>query len=265
MVIVDTHCHVSPYWYEPVETLLYQMTTNGVDKAVLIQMSQVRIYDNSYLIECLRRFPGRFSAVAVVDTDRPDAPERLEEWVQQGIEGIRLRSTLRSPGRDPLAIWRKAAELGIVVSSQGTVEEFASPAFEDVLKELPNLNIIIEHLGGGGQDTKPPHNRYRRVLALAKYPNIFMKVPGLGEMCPRPMPLRKPFPFENVPPLIEMALEAFGARRLMWGSNFPPVAGRGEGYRNALRLPMEHVQFKSPEDQEWIFGKTATTLFRFGE
>jgi len=51
MVVVDTHCHVSPYWYEPVETLLYQMTTNGVDKAVLIQMGQVRIYDNAYLVE----------------------------------------------------------------------------------------------------------------------------------------------------------------------------------------------------------------------
>ena len=61
MVVVDTHCHVSPYWYEPVETLLYQMNSNGVDKAVLIQMGGD--YDNSYLIECVRRFPGRFSAV----------------------------------------------------------------------------------------------------------------------------------------------------------------------------------------------------------
>jgi L-fuconolactonase len=265
MVVVDTHCHVSAHWYEPVETLLYQMTTNRVDKAVLIQISNVRTYDNSYLIECLRRFPGRFSAVAVVDTDRPDAPERLEEWVKQGIEGIRLRSTLRSPGSDPLAIWRKAAELGIAVSSQGTVDEFSSQEFEDVIKELPNLNIIIEHLGGGGQDTKPPHNRYRRVLALAQYPNTFMKVPGLGEISQRFVPFRTPFPFENVPPLIEMAIDAFGARRLMWGSNFPPVAGRGEGYRNSLRLPMEHVQFKSEQDKEWIFGGTAATLFRFGE
>ena len=40
MVIVDTHCHVSPYWYEPVETLLHQMNSNGVDKAVLIQLGQ---------------------------------------------------------------------------------------------------------------------------------------------------------------------------------------------------------------------------------
>ena len=263
MVVVDTHCHASPYWYEPVETLLDQMHRNEVDKATLVQIGGE--YDNSYLIECMRRFPGRFSAVALVDTDRPDAPKRLEDWVKQGVEGLRLRPIARSPGRDPLAIWRQAAELGVVISAQGSaVEEFASPEFEAVIKEFPNLNIIIEHLGGGGQDTKPPHNRYRKVLALAQYPNTFMKVPGFGEMCPRPNPIRKPSPFENVPPLIEMAIDAFGPRRLMWGSNFPPVAGRGEGYRNSLRLPMEHIQFKSAADKEWIFGGTAATLFRFG-
>jgi L-fuconolactonase len=248
--------------YEPVETLLDQMNRHGVAKATLVQIGGE--YDNAYLIECMRRFPGRFSVVGLVDTDRPDAPAHLEQWAAQGVEGIRLGPLARSPGRDPLAIWRKAAALGLVVSAQGSaVEAFASPEFEDVIQELPTLNIIIEHLGGGGQDTTLPHQRYRRVLALARYPNTFMKVPGFGELCPRPMPLRKPFPFEHVPPLIEMALEAFGARRLMWGSNFPPVAGRGEGYRNALRFPMEHIPFQSPADREWVFGKTATTLFRF--
>ena len=29
MVIVDTHCHASLDWYEPVETLVYQMDANG--------------------------------------------------------------------------------------------------------------------------------------------------------------------------------------------------------------------------------------------
>ena len=265
MVLVNTHCHVSPYWYEPVETLLYQMNSNGVDKAVLIQLGQVRTYDNSYLLECVRRFPGRFSAVGVVDTNSPDAGERLAEWVNQGLEGIRLRANLQSPGSDPLAIWRKAADLGIAASVQGTVAEFGSPEFEKVITELPSLKIIIEHLGGAGQDTTPPHNAYRKVLALAQYPNTFMKVPGLGEISQRFMPFRQPFPFETVPPLIEMAIDAFGTHRLMWGSDFPPVAGRREGYRNALRLPMEHVQFKSEEDKEWTFGRTATTLFRFGE
>ena len=261
MLLVDTHTHVSPYWYEPVETLLYQMATNGVDKAVLVQLGVGRTYDNSYLVECIRRFPGRFSAVAIVDTDKPDATEQLEEWVKQGVEGIRLRGTLRSPGQDPLIIWRKAAETRIVVSAVGVLKEFASLEFENVINEFPNLNFIIEHLGHGGDDTAP-YETYRRVLALAKYTNVFMKVPGLGEISKPSVPFHTST-YENVPPLIEMAVEAFGARRLMWGSDFPRVSGDLDGYRNALRLPMEHVQFKSQEDKEWIFGRTATTLFQF--
>jgi L-fuconolactonase len=263
MAVVDAHCHTSPYWYEPVESFLDQMDRIGVDKATLVAITEE--YDNSYLLDCMRRFPGRFSVVATVDISRPDAPNRLEEWVKQGVEGIRLRPNAQSPGRDPLAIWRKANELGIVVSAQGSeLRHFASPEFETVIKEFPNLTFIMEHLGGGKHDTTPPHDLYRKVLALAHYPNTFMKVSPFGEFCSRSTPFGKPFPFRNVPPLIEMAIEAFGAKRLMWGSDFPPVSGR-EGYRNSLRFLLEHVSFKGDEDKEWVFGRTADTLFRFGE
>ena len=262
MVIVDTHCHATPYWFEPIEILLDQMTRNDVDKAVLIQIRGM--YDNSYLIECMRRFPGRFSVVVIVDTERPDAPQTLERWVGEGAEGVRLSAMDRSPGSDPLAIWRKADELGVPVSCLGSVEEFASPEFESVIKQFPGLSIVIEHLGGGGNDTSPPYADYRKVLSLARYGNTLMKVPGIGELCPRPMPFRQPFPFENIPPLIEMAIDAFGPSRLMWGSDFPPVAFR-EGYRNSLRFPMEHVSFRSDNDKEWVFGKTALSLWKFGQ
>ena len=259
MLVVDTHCHASPYWFEPIEVLLDEMTRNGVDKAVLIQFRGV--FDNSYLIECIRRFPGRFSAVVIVDTAQADAPDRLQQWVNQGAEGIRLDPDERSPGRDPLAVWRKAEELGIVVSSSGTLEEFASEGFPNIIKEFPNLNIVIEHLLGvgtyfvsGRPDSTIPSELYGRVLALAKYSNTYMKVPGLGEICPRPYPFIQPMPFTDIPPLIEMAIDAFGAKRLMWGSDFPPSAAR-EGYGNTLRLPMNHVKFNSEGDKEWLFGR----------
>ena len=116
----------------------------------------------------------------------------------------------------------------------------------------------------GEDDKTPPHTSYQKALALAKYSNVFMKVPGLGEVATRAAPVKTPFPFEDAPPLIEMALDAFGARRLMWGSDFPPVAAR-EGYGNALKLPMENVNFASEDDKEWVFGKTAASLWRFGE
>ncbi len=90
-----------------------------------------------------------------------------------------------------------------------------------------------------------------------------MKVPGLGEISTRAMPVRTPFPFEDAPQYNEMASGAFGAKRPLWGSDFPPVAER-EGYGNALRLTMELVRFASEEDKEWVFGKTAASLWRFG-
>lgn len=274
MVVVDTHCHASQCWFEPVEILLDQMTRNDVDKAALIQIRGQ--YDNSYILECVRRFPGRFSAVVIVDHARPDAPQRLEEWTKQGAEGIRLTPADRSPGRDPLAIWRKAAELGVPVSSGGTLEEFASAGFEGIIKEFPSLKIIIEHLGGIGRhyitqanaslgarkDNSAPLETYKKVLALARYPNTYMKVPGLGEFCPRPTPMIQPRPFTEIPTLIEMAVEAFGPQRLMWGSDFPPVANR-EGYHNALRFPMQSVDFGGEENKEWVFGGTAATLWKF--
>ena len=82
MLIVDTHCHALPHWFEPVEVLLHQMHANGVEKALLVQVRGQ--FDNRYLIECVRRFPGQFSPIVVVDTDQPDAPHVLEQWVREG-------------------------------------------------------------------------------------------------------------------------------------------------------------------------------------
>src|SRR5215212_5476596 len=69
--IVDSHCHASECWYEPIEALLEQMARSGVDQAVLRQIAGQ--YDNSYQADCVRRFPARFASVVIVDTEQPDA------------------------------------------------------------------------------------------------------------------------------------------------------------------------------------------------
>ena len=148
MLIIDTHCHAGESWFEPIELLLHQMDANIVEKAVLVQHRGV--YDNSYLLECAGRNPGRFAVVALVDTTQSDAPSALESWAEKGAVGVRLNPTERSPGDDPLAVWRKAAELGLVVSSLGEVGQFASDEFRDLVTELPDLTIVVEHLAGAG-------------------------------------------------------------------------------------------------------------------
>ncbi len=264
MLIVDTHCHVSPVWYEPVEALLHQMDRNGVERAILVQIRGQA--DNEYQFECVGRYPDRLASVVVVDTDRTDAADELERLVERGAHGLRLWTDTRSRGDDPLLIWRKAAELGLPVTCGGDVRSFASDQFAALVEALPKLPIVVEHLGSvnNSDGEAAPHELRRKAFALARFPNVYLKIHGLGEFATRAMPARQPFPFvEPVPPLLELAYEAFGPRRMMWGSDFPPVSGR-EGYANALRFTLERFADKSEEERALIFGGTAASVFGIG-
>ena len=261
MYIVDTHCHTSPYWYEPVESLIAQMDRNGVAKAVLVQLAGQ--YDNSYQFECERRYPGRFASVVLVDARRPNAPQQLEQLAAQGARGVRLPADTRSSGADPLALWRIAAELGLPVSCSGSSEQFAADSFADVIEAFPSLPVIIEHLGGlkATSGEMPPAPLMQKIFSLARSPNVYIKIHGLGEICRRNMPVTTPFPFDPAGvSILHMAYDAFGPERMMWGSDYPPVSGR-EGYANALRLPMEEFASKPEEACRLIFGGVAAKVF----
>jgi L-fuconolactonase len=261
--IVDSHCHAALGWYEPIEVLLGQMDRNGVELAALIQINGQT--DNSYQTECVRRYPDRLRSVVLVDAARPDAPAELERLVAAGATGVRLRPDLRSPGDDPLAIWRKAAELGITVSCGGSREAFADDAFAAVFDACPTLPIVIEHLGGLKWSDVDPAGPRPRMFELARFPNAYVKIHGLGEFSQRAMPVREPFPFvEPIAPLVELAYEAFGPDRMMWGSDYPPVSMR-EGYGNALRFTLERLADKPEEERASIFGGVAARLFGFSE
>ena len=275
MIIVDTHTHAGQNWFEPVEMLVHQMNMNSVDKAVLIQHGRPATggYDHTYLFECVERFPGRFGVVVIVDVKLPDAVETLERHAARGALGVRLNPSQRSPDDDPLAIWRKADELGMVVSCMGGQEDLGSDDFRALVDGLPSLPIVIEHLAGGGEGVafprsqegpQPPYTAYKKALDLADFSNVYIKVHGLGEISARPpvLPAKYDLDFyDHTPPLIELALDAFGPRRMMWGSDYPPVSGR-EGYSNSLRAVLENPVFGTQDDREWVVGKTALSVFK---
>ena len=116
-------------------------------------------------------------------------------------------------------------------------------------------------MAGVGPGAQPPYAQFKKAMALANHPNTYLKVGGLGEISTRPSVLLPEFRFDDTPPLIEMAYDAFGPRRMMWGSDYPPVSGR-EGYRNALQGVMGHAAFAREMDREWLMGKTAVEVFR---
>lgn len=264
MPVADSHCHASLAWYEPVESLLFEMDRNGVDHAILIQIQGQS--NNDYQFECVRRYPGRFASVVIVDHERPDALDDLRRLADRGAVGLRLRAGARSPGDDPLAIWRAAARLRLAISCAGSPDELASPALAELASGLPDLAIVVEHLGSLKARDAAPERRavVDAVFGLSRFPNVYMKVPGLGEFCTRAMPVREPFPFERpIPPFLDTAFASFGPGRLMWGSDYPPVSGR-EGYAAALNLAREQFAATSDEGRADIFGGAALAVFPVG-
>jgi L-fuconolactonase len=263
MEIIDTHCHASPVWYEPVESLLHHMDRSGVERALLVQYKGQ--FDNTYQFECVRRYPDRLASVVLVDTDQPDAAQTLGQLAEQGAVGVRFTATTRSPGADPLAIWRAAAALGLPVTCNGTAREFADPAFAEILAAVPTVPVIIEHLGSRNQPDgeAAPYPLRRQVFDLARFPNVYIKVHGLGEICDRAYPVPAPFPFARAHlAILEMAYAAFGPERMLWGSDYPPVSSR-EGYANALRLTWDVLADKGETALEQIFGGVAQVVYRW--
>ena len=48
-------------------------------------------------------------------------------------------------------------------------------------------------------------------------------------------------------------------------ARFCPGVVKGVGYGPAIELFRDHMEFLSPGDKEWLFAKTAQSIYEFGE
>lgn len=263
MPLIDAHCHASPLWFEPVEPLVFQMDANGVGKAVLTQV--LGQFDNGYQEHCSARYPGRFASVGAVDPARDDAAQLVRFWAARGMAGLRLRPEARSGGGDGLDLWRAAADCGLAISCGGAAANLVADAFAALAAEFPAMPLVLEQLGGW---TRPDCDRepatWQAILRLARLPNVSLKVPTLGQIAPRqigkPLPASAPVLDAAPGAILLEALDAFGAERLLWGSDYPVVSSR-EGYANALNWTRALFSNRPETEVAAIFGGNAQRIF----
>ena len=86
---------------------------------------------------------------------------------------------------------------------------------------------------------------------MAIYPNLYIKFSILNEDA-----LRKTGGSRQV---LETLVETFGARRMMWGSNFPATYDRP--YKEIVDRCREALAVLPESDQHWILGETALAIW----
>jgi L-fuconolactonase len=62
-------------------------------------------------------------------------------------------------------------------------------------------------------------------------------------------------------PFFDVALEAFGAKRLIFGSNWPVSEATG-GYDRWIRTARDWASRLSADEQRFLFGATAQSVYR---
>ncbi len=239
------------------EQMLAAMDAAGVAKSAVVQASTCYGYDNSYLAEAIALYPKRFTGVFCMDMFALDAAATFAHWTSRGMTGMRLFTTgSTQPGQagwlaDPATfpVWELAEAANLPVCLQMRPE--GVPQLLVLLERFKRVPIVLDHLARVSLSDGAPYAKADWLWDLAQYPNIFLKLTSrTAEESQKGLATPKSF----FPRLVE----AFGADRIAFGSNFPAH----EGPLSHLVEEVEHVLVDLTKVQrDWIMGGTALRLY----
>ena len=238
------------------ELLLQLMAANHVARTVIIQVIHYR-WDNSYLLDVLRRYPGKFHGVCRVNPEDPQAPDHLSQHTADGFRGVRLSPAASAEGdwiRGPLMkpLWQRCNQLKVPMTILAPITRM--PDLVPLLEANPELTVVIDHMADCPVD-RPDQLKF--LLALARYPRVFVKMTDLWVLS------KQPYPYLDAQQMAHQVYDAFGPHRLMWATNWP-VSLKQLPYARLVELYRDHISFLNAEDRRAIFAGTVQRIWPFG-
>src|SRR5580704_288212 len=267
--IIDSHVHV--WKHDPKypfaagakvpprdatpETLLGLMKTNGVSKTVIIQVIYFE-YDNRYLADVLKQYPGTFRGVCRVDPLDPASPDRLSFWTEQGFHGVRISPAGDATGdwfRGPLMppLWKRCQDLKIPMTVLAPITRM--PDVVPLMDRTPNLTLVIDHMADCPIDEPA---ELEKLIALKRYPNVFVKISHTWSIS------KQPYPWLDAQQYVKRLYDSYGPQRLMWATDWPILEAKTT-YDKALAVVRDEMKFLNADDKRWILSKTVERVWPF--
>jgi len=237
------------------------MDAVGVDGAIIVSTFNLYRYDPAYALECFRAFPDRFRVVKPIDATDPGVDGIVADWAKTpGAVGVRLmlRAEQLSDPADPRLnrAFAAAGRHGLPVNflCWGRLDDGA-----ELVRRNPGTVIVIDHLGLLQPNQPPafenPWGDLPKLLALAAYPNVRVKISGACTLS------RQAFPYDDIWEPVLRIIDAFGIDRCMWGTDWTRTSGmltyeQGVApFRNTTRL--------SPGDKAALMGGTLEKVYKW--
>jgi len=225
------------------------MNEAGVDRAVIVPPSWEG-ERNDLALETARLHPDRFAVMGRFPMEKLESRSLVDDWRRQpGMLGMRF--TFNTEQQRPWLtdgtadwLWPAVERAGIplMMSVSGQL-----PAVDPIAERHPGLKIVIDHLGlRSGTKGESAFAGLPHLLTLARRANVAVKASAL------PCYSVEPYPFRDVHGHIRRVYDAFGPRRMFWGTDWTRLPC---SWRQAVTFFTEELPWLAAGDREWIMGQ----------
>ena len=237
-----------PYMLEgrnTAEMLIANMNYAGVSGCVVTQ-EYIDGNQDRYLLECKKRYPKRMKICCLYEEKEIDS-----EWIRQ-FDGIKIcAGRLKDPDLlQHRAIFEKADREGKFISIDLVEGELQVGAMEKLIEAYPDLRIAIGHFG------MVTVEGWEKQIALARHKNVYVESGGITWLFHKEF-----YPYPSAIQAIAKAIEICGAKKIMWGSDYPRTM-------TAITYDMskdfiEKTSLLSEEDKQKLLGETQKAFMDF--
>ena len=263
MQIVDSQIHLwenakmSPQHRQiptySMDDALQEMAEAGVDAAVIHPPSSLGEAVNVLAVDAARQHPDKFCILGHFDLQSPDRLDIVKNWRQRpGMLGFRF--TFNQPHQQSWWtdgsldwFWAACEQEGLPI---GTLPSGHMADLGKIAERHPGLKLHIDHHGRGGGGSAGTDDaafaNLGEMLALARYPNVAVKLSGA------PSYSSQPYPYRNIHQYIRQIFDAFGPQRCFWGTDITRMPC---SYRQCVTMFTEELPWLQGRDKELVMGE----------
>ena len=246
------------------DVLLKAWDDAGVEGGCGVQFNALYSTDNRYLLHVAETYPQRVSPVVILWATDPATPAALQAMTKAyGIGGVRFSGPPDADGSfsflsdNALRSWAMAEELGLVLVLMPMMSPnpLALPAAMKRIGELaakfPKLNIVVDHFGFPVAERTATFGFSPEHLALAAHRNVHHKYTTfLLEVLRRGGVPDRDF--------LNYAIGAYGAERVVWGSDFGNTPGELAAF---AKRALDSAEDLTPAQKQAVFYGNGKALF----
>ena len=241
------------------EDLYPLLRKSGLDGCISVQVNENET-ENNFMLTLANENNFIKGVIGWVDFLANDVEARLEYYTQFEImRGFRYILQNKTP-RDLMLNSAFKNSISLMAKHQFVYEILIFSdqlAYaKDLVAQFPNQIFVLNHLAKPRIKLGEIEQWRKDISALAVYENVYCKVSGMVTEADW-----QNWKYQDVEPYMDVAFNAFGTDRLMFGSDWP-VCNLAANYQQVHEIPQKYINNLSLNEQEKFWGANAVKCYQ---